>query len=114
MGWPADNSGGAPAPGTPTVVVQNVRTVAVSGNVLSSDATIRINGASITLTLPPAASVTGQRFTFKKISADEVADTIKCSGAETIDGDGLVQVMSQYEAVAMQSNGTSYDVLYRG
>lgn len=111
--WPA--SMGSIHGGTRT------RTVANSGDVSPTDGTLRVlTSTPNTQVLPPAASAydemtgIGSIFIFKKISSDINALTVRASGAEMIDGANTVDLTMQYETMSIQSNGISYDVLFRG
>lgn len=109
MPWPADSNDAAASGG----FIQNIRTANVSGPVLLDDGTILVDtsAGNVVLTLPAASPSKGRRYTFKKVSSD--ANSFTVSG--NVDGDATgVTVMAQYEAVAVNSNGTVYFVLYRG
>lgn len=113
MMWPA--SIGSMHGGTRT------RTVVGSGDVSTADGTLRVmTSTPNTQVLPPAAATydemagIGSIFTFKKITSDINALTVRASGAEMIDGANTVDLTMQYETMSIQSNGISYDVLFRG
>lgn len=112
MSFPSKSSGAAASSGT---MASATRTATTSGAVTAADATVLI-GTTVanTQTLPPAASVKGSIFTFKKVMNNANNATVKASGSELIDGFNAIDLMSQYEVVSVQSNGVSYDVLYRG
>jgi hypothetical protein len=91
------------------------RTANSSGAVTVADGTVLMGTAAVNIqTLPPAASVKGSVFTFKKVMNNANNATVKASGSELIDGSASIDLMAQYEVVSVQSNGVSYDVLYRG
>lgn len=79
-------------------------TALLSDNVLLGDAT----GGAIILTLPSAASATGQVFFFKKIDSTGNVVTVKGNGTELIDGSNTVLITSQYVAITVVSDGTQW------
>lgn len=109
MGWPADTSTGT---GSSSSVTHAVRLVNATGAITVSDETLQCDSSAgaFTLTLPAASSCKGQRFAFKKISGD--GNPVNVIGM--IDGDGIVSIMAQYEALAVYSDGSAFFVLFRG
>lgn len=83
-------------------------TVLISDYTVTGDAT----SGAFTMTLPAAASASGQVFMFKKIDSSANAVTIKGNGAETIfksgAGANTQALSSQGSAIIIQSNGTSW------
>ena len=81
--------------------------------IVSSDYSILGNAASesITISLPAAASYTGRMFVIKKVDSSANLVTIDPNGAETIDGASTYDLNVQWEAIQVQSNGTSWFVL---
>lgn len=85
------------------------------------DYTIRANatGAAITIILPSAASAnsynstlfTGIIYIIKKSDSSVNTVTIDANGAETIDGATTKVISTQYSGYAIQSNGTSWDII---
>lgn len=98
-------------------VTAKTRTVTVTQAVLVTDSVVRIDatGGAVVLTLPPAAQTynpatqTGSIFTFKKIDLSINAGNIM----GMIDGFSQADLTAQYSSISVQSNGTTYDVLFR-
>ena len=88
------------------------RTVAASAILLSSDSIVLVSAASgvVALTLPPAASVSGQIFEIKRTDSTANAVTIS-DPTSSIDGESSVSLPLQYMALTIASNGTSFFVL---
>ncbi|NJO48241.1 MAG: hypothetical protein HC840_00835 [Leptolyngbyaceae cyanobacterium RM2_2_4] len=82
-------------------------TAMLSDNVLLADAT----GGAIILTLPSAASATGQVFFFKKIDASVNVVTVKGNLTELIDGANTFLINTQYASVTVVSDGTQFWVI---
>lgn len=101
-------------PSGPGTFAPNTRTTSTSGTILLTDAVVRVDTTAGTrvLTLPPAAQVRGQMFTLKKIVAANTL-TLAANGAELIDGFNTTDLTTQYSSIAVQSNGSSWDVLFR-
>jgi len=89
------------------------RTVAATTTATTSDSTIRCNAAAgaITVNLPAAASCAGLVLAVKKIDASANTVTVDPAGTEVIDGATTMGLSSQWQALEIQSNGTSWDVL---
>jgi hypothetical protein len=74
------------------------------------------SGGAVTVTLTPAAAITGREYIIKKTTGDANAITIDPNGAETIDGaathvfGGAVAMDSR----TVQSDGTSWWVTQGG
>lgn len=80
-------------------------TVLSSDFLLVGDAT----SGDIAFTLPPASSVGGQIFNFKK--KDSTTNSIIMQGSETIDGVSSISVNTQYESLTMQSDAAEWWVI---
>lgn len=87
-----------------TVSTKTTTYTAVAGDVLLCDA----SGGAFTVTLPAAATVSGSSISVKKSDASANAVTIDGAGAETIDGAATLALSTQYEAVTLWSDGTSW------
>lgn len=87
-----------------TVRTKTTTYTALAGDVLLCDAT----GAAFTVTLPAAATVSGQSISVKKTDASANAVTVDGDGAETIDGATTLPLATQYTAVTLWSDGTSW------
>lgn len=94
------------------VLGQTVVTVTTTYQVKASDWLIRgdTTAGDFTITLQPAANVTGQVFNVKKTVAAHTL-TLAASGAELIDGAASLSWATQYQTYTVISNGTGYDVL---
>lgn len=82
-------------------------TATLNDSLITCDAT----SGAFTITLPTAASAAGFQFTIKKVDASANAVTIDGNGSETIDGELTIPLIYRYEAVTVQSNGTSWFIL---
>ncbi len=79
----------------------------------ASDYTCLVNasGGEVTITLPTAAAGDGHIYCVKKIDASVNKAILDASGAETIDGDGNMELLLQHESVHVQSDGTEWWIL---
>jgi hypothetical protein len=77
------------------------------------DYSIRVDATdgALTVTLPAAGSLPGKVFVVKKVDSSANAVTIDADGSEEIDGATTESLASQYDAITVQSNGTSWDIL---
>jgi hypothetical protein len=82
-------------------------TVVVTDRTILIDATA---GAKV-VDLPTAASSKWRILTIKKIDASANVVTVDGNGAETIDGAATYVLTAQYEAVTVQSDGTTWWVI---
>jgi hypothetical protein len=82
-------------------------TADANGFFYSCDAT----SGAIVATLPPAASVSGRVYSFKKTDVSGNAVTVTGNAAETIDGSNTKALSSQYAKTLILSNGTSWEIL---
>lgn len=89
------------------------RTVTAAYTAQAHDYTIRADAtaAAFSVTLPPAALLSGKVLTIKKVDASANAVTVDGNGAEEIDGAATFSLAAQYDAVTVQSFGTGWDVL---
>ena len=89
------------------------RSVTATANVVSghyliiADAT----GGAITMTLPPAALLSGRIYVFKRINSGANAVIVDPSGAETIDGAATYTLSAQWNSVTIMSNGTAWFII---
>lgn len=96
----------AAAPLTP------IRTAAGTTSVTSADGTVLVNNtATATIGLPTASTVTGRIFVIKKVSANAFTVVLTPQGAETIDGNTNLTIVSITDSVTIQSDGTGWRVL---
>lgn len=89
------------------------RSVTTSGNVLSGDYLIIADATAgaITMTLPPAALLSGRIYVFKRINSGANAVIVDPSGAETIDGAATYTLSAQWNSVTIMSNGTAWFII---
>lgn len=87
-------------------------TITAAYTITTADGRIRADASSaaFTVTMPTAASATGQIFVIKKIDSSINAITIDGSGAETIDGALTRTLTSQYDSLRIASFGTGWDI----
>jgi len=71
---------------------------------------VTTSGGSVTLTLPPAASVVGMRLETKKLTAANTL-TLDADGSETIDGAATLAWTTQYQAYSIVSDGAVWHVV---
>jgi lysophospholipase L1-like esterase len=89
-------------------------TTFVNTTLTSVDQTVLASASStLTVTLPAAASNAGRKYTIKKI--DDTANTVvvDANASETIDGATTQTLTSQFDAITIQCNGTSWFILAR-
>lgn len=100
---------GTSAVGGPIAISQKNSnyTVTTGDNVLLADCT----SGPITFTLPPAASIVGRVYFFKKIDSSANAMTVKANGSELIDGLNTKTTVIQYEALTLVNDGTKFFLL---
>lgn len=70
---------------------------------------VNVSGGELTITIPLAASVVGKEINIKKIDTSSNKVYID-GGAETIDGDLIIYLISQNESVTLVSNGTNWNI----
>ncbi len=80
--------------------------------VTSGDFTIRGNAISgaIIINIPPANDIVGRILNVKSIN-NLNAVTLSGNGSELIDGDNIFMVVSLFESVTIQANGTNWDII---
>lgn len=88
------------------------RTVTSATTILDSDDLILCDttAGSITVTLPPAATNLGRRFTCKKLIAAN-AMTLDGNASELIDGAATVAITVRYASRTIQSDGTGWHIV---
>jgi hypothetical protein len=89
------------------------RSVTATGNVVSGDYLIIADATAgaITMTLPPAALLSGRIYVFKQINSGANAVIVDPSGAETIDGAATYTLSAQWNSVTIMSNGTAWFII---
>ena len=65
---------------------------------------------AITITLPTAATISGEFFTVKKVDSSANAVTVDGNGSETIDGDLTKVITSQYDSINVVSDGSNWHI----
>lgn len=75
--------------------------------------TVRVDptGGAFTITLPTAASISGQQIKIKNISTSVNTVTIDGFGSETVDGSLAFLVNVPFECVTVESDGTNWMVV---
>lgn len=69
-------------------------------------------GGAFTLTLPAAAGSSGRIYNIKKIDSSSNLVIVDANASETIDGALTQDISIQYVSITIQSNGTSWFILY--
>lgn len=89
------------------------RTETASYTAQAHDFTIRCDATAgaITVTLLPAALLSGKVYVIRKVDASANAVTLDADGAETLDGSATVSSATQFKTWIIQSNGVSWDIL---
>jgi hypothetical protein len=67
-------------------------------------------GGAFTVTLPTAASITGRIYVIKRTSASANNLTVGTTSSQTIDGATTKVLGSQYACIAVQSDGTNWQI----
>ena len=68
------------------------------------------SGGNVTITLPPASSVTGYEVKVKKMTAANTL-TLDGDGSETIDGAATLAWTVQYQSFTVVSDGTAWSIV---
>lgn len=87
--------------------VTGATTLDTSHSVVLADA----SGGAFTIALPKAGAFAGRLFQIKKVDSSANAVTIDGDGSETIDGAATYALATQYQAVALLSDGTNWLLL---
>lgn len=90
----------------------SIVTVAVDTTLTLASGTVLVNTTSnaVTITLPNATTSTGQTFIVKRKTAGAFALVVDTDGGN-IDDSASISMPTQYEAYAMQSDGTNYWII---
>jgi hypothetical protein len=67
-----------------------------------------------TITLPTASANAGRAITIKKVDSGTGKVTVDGEGAETIDGEASLDLLTQYDWVQVQCNGTAWFIINGG
>jgi hypothetical protein len=81
--------------------------IALSNATVIADA----SSASVTITLPTASSANEYVFTIKKRDVSANSVVVDASGAEVIDGSTTYSLLTQYEAITVQSDGIQWWII---
>lgn len=94
-------------------ILINTRLVTASDTVVLTDNTVRADATAgaITLTLPQASTCSGYIFRIKKINSNSNNAIIEGNASETIDGSLQAIINVPNQSLAIQSNGTSWDII---
>jgi hypothetical protein len=89
------------------------RILAANGPVLDTDDVILVNASSgaVTAGLPPASSVPGKVYVFKKIDVTGNSMDIAGDMSDTIDGNSTITTGIQYEAFTIVSDGSNWHII---
>jgi len=71
-------------------------------------ALVDATSAAVTLTLPTAVGRAGKQYAIAKVDSSANAVTIDPAGSETLDGDTTVDLMLQWEALQIVSDGANW------
>ena len=82
-------------------------TLGLQDNVVLGNAT----SGAFTLTLPSAIGIIGRQYILKKIDSSMNAVTIATTGGQTIDGASTASLSTQYQFLAIASDGTNWVVI---
>lgn len=95
---------------TGKIVQGTRRTVAITGNILSSDWYIGVTAVPLTLTLTTGSYATNQQFVIKDESGGASANniTIDTQGAETIDGAATALISTNFGSLSILFDGTNF------
>lgn len=93
---------------TNKVIVRKLSTKTGNYTLTNADGFVRFNGTNLTATLPDATTLSGYEFEIKNVNATNL--TVDTTSAQLIDAN-LTVTLTQYEALKIVSNGTSWDVI---
>lgn len=112
----ADNTNGAISPADLRDFLESaygsrqVDSVSTNTTLTSSHDVVLVDATSggITITLPTAVGVKGQRHTIKKIDSSVNAITIATTSSQTIDGATKAMLLAQYDAIEIISDNANW------
>lgn len=97
---------------TPALVIASSKTAAYTAIPTDHFIPCNASGASFTLTLPPAATLSGHILHIKKTDSDFTkVVTIDGNASETIDGATTTTLNTQYEAIRIISDGSNWHII---
>ena len=90
-----------------------VRSVSVSGAIVSTDSIILADSTAgaVTISLPPATTAVSRVFVVKRVNAGANNVTVDPFGSETIDGAATYALTTQWSYVRFVSNGTAWFIV---
>jgi hypothetical protein len=99
--------------GTGGIGVLAIATITASATLTTSQTVILCDASSgaIVVTLPAASANTGRRYFIKKIDSSANTVTIDGNANETIDGELTSELISQYDAITIVSDGSNWHIL---
>jgi len=92
----------------PSILQTTISTKTVDYTITSNDSTIIANGAGITITLPSANGLNGRIFVIKNRNA--ASCTLSAYGAETIDDENTITLISK-ESATIQSDNSNWWII---
>lgn len=94
-------------------VMLPVRTISSSASAGSSDFVVKVNAtsAAVTYTLPAASASTNRILSIQKVDSSANAVTIAANGSDTINGATSQGISTQWGAITLQSDGTTWTVI---
>lgn len=97
----------------PVAQSTTVLTKTANYTIQTSDGVIRGDASSgdIVITLPVAADNQGTKYTIKKIDSSNNTVQVAGDGAETIDDSNTQDIIFQYDAIQVVSNGLTWGIV---
>lgn len=91
----------------------SVKTITASGSAAATDYVVKCSAtsAAVTYTLPAASASTRRIIVVQKIDSSTNAVTVAVTGGDLINGASSQAISSQWGAVTLQSDGTTWTVL---
>ena len=93
---------------TNKVIVRKLSTKTANYTITNADSFVRFDGTNLTATLPDATTLSGYEFEIKNVNSTSL--TVNTTSSQLIDAN-LTVILTQYEALKVVSNGTSWDVI---
>lgn len=96
-----------------TLPAFSVRTVTADSGLTSSDYLVLVDATAgdTTVTLPPASSKEGAALVVKKTDSSTNVVIVEGSAADTVDGQVNQELLNQYDAVTVASDGTEWWII---
>lgn len=98
--------------GSSSVSLAN-RTITATTSAAAADYVVLVNAtsAAVTYTLPAASSSTNRILVIQKIDSSTNTVTVSPNGSDTINGAASQAISTQYGAITVQSNGSTWTIL---